>query len=668
MVQFHLQERISLFLLFLSTLTLATGTLRARDPLPFIPPIPRVLPPEGGIILPDELRDGLVTRVNSLTQQIEKLADRDHIADAAVLVKAVRYAIELKEFYSEKEIPRAADLLRLAEERLGELQSESKRSWLKDRGLHARGYRSQIDDSYQPFGIEIPESLDLSRPVPLLIWLHGRGDKATDIHFLNSCRTKSAALGGFFRDQQQAIVLYPFGRQCVGWKHAGEIDVFEAIEAVAADYPIDRDRILLAGFSMGGAGAWHLGAHYHDQFCGVHAGAGFADTKEYNHLTPDQYPPAYEQTLWQLYDVPLYLTNFLNGPLLAYSGSDDGQKATADFMARHFQAIGFTMPHIIAPDTKHRYTAETVVEIRKWLDESWHRGRERPSGQIRWQTPTLRYGKHDWLQLTRLDKHWTGASAELRWDRPAGLIHAKTQGVAAFEINLPGEANPGSIQIEIDGQKLSFTPASTSEEQSTISFVHQDAKWGLGTPGDGGKRPGLQGPIDDAFMDRFVVVPPTRESAQPEVKRWMTFEIDHFRQRWMALMRGPLPVKSADQVTSAEIESSNLILWGDPDTNPLIARIAAKLPITWRENTFTFRGKSYDRGGHVPVLILPNPLNPRRYVVLNSGLTFREGHDRTNSLQNPKLPDWVVIALDQLPDALSPGRIADAGFFDEDWK
>ena len=68
------------------------------------------------------------------------------------------------------------------------------------------------------------------------------------------------------------------------------------------------------------------------------------------------------------------------------------------------------------------------------------------------------------------------------------------------------------------------------------------------------------------------------------------------------------------------------------------------------------------------VLIYPNPLNPTKYVVINSGPTFREGHDRTNSLQNPKLPDWAVIDLSQPPDELAPGRIAAADFFDEDWQ
>jgi hypothetical protein len=100
----------------------------------------------------------------------------------------------------------------------------------------------------------------------------------------------------------------------------------------------------------------------------------------------------------------------------------------------------------------------------------------------------------------------------------------------------------------------------------------------------------------------------------------------------------------------------------------MIAEIASKLPVEWKEDSFVLHGNSYSRDANVPVLIFPNPLNPDRYVVLNSGLTFREGHDKTNSLQNPKLPDWAVIGLDRDPDAHAPGRIAAAGFFNEHWK
>jgi hypothetical protein len=67
-------------------------------------------------------------------------------------------------------------------------------------------------------------------------------------------------------------------------------------------------------------------------------------------------------------------------------------------------------------------------------------------------------------------------------------------------------------------------------------------------------------------------------------------------------------------------------------------------------------------------LIFPNPLNPARYVVLNSGIDFREHAYGSNSLQLPKLPDYAIIDLREAPGPRWPGKITTAGFFDESWK
>ena len=56
------------------------------------------------------------------------------------------------------------------------------------------------------------------------------------------------------------------------------------------------------------------------------------------------------------------------------------------------------------------------------------------------------------------------------------------------------------------------------------------------------------------------------------------------------------------------------------------------------------------------------------YVVLNSGITSREGHDHNNSLQNPHLPDWAIIDVTVAPSRLAPGGVKAADFFDEAWQ
>ena len=70
----------------------------------------------------------------------------------------------------------------------------------------------------------------------------------------------------------------------------------------------------------------------------------------------------------------------------------------------------------------------------------------------------------------------------------------------------------------------------------------------------------------------------------------------------------------------------------------------------------------------MPLLTYPALNSPGFEVVLNSGLTFREAHDRTNSLQNPKLPDWAILDVTQPPSAESAGKVVAADFFDDLWQ
>jgi hypothetical protein len=89
------------------------------------------------------------------------------------------------------------------------------------------------------------------------------------------------------------------------------------------------------------------------------------------------------------------------------------------------------------------------------------------------------------------------------------------------------------------------------------------------------------------------------------------------------------------------------------------------MPIRWSNNAVQVGEQTFDAKHHVPVFIYPRG---NKYLVVNSGLTFREGHDRTNSLQNPKLPDWAVIDIRQPPNEVTPGKVVAADFFDERWQ
>ena len=136
-------------------------------------------------------------------------------------------------------------------------------------------------------------------------------------------------------------------------------------------------------------------------------------------------------------------------------------------------------------------------------------------------------------------------------------------------------------------------------------------------------------------------------------------------------------MKLDKEVTRVDQQNYHLILWGDVQSNRLIQSLLSEdlfqpsggnPHFQWNSKTLTVHKKSYPASMHVPIMITINPRAPTRYIVLNSGPTHREGHDRTNSLQNPKLPDWAVINLTTTPSDQTPGRVVDAGFFNELWK
>jgi len=142
----------------------------------------------------------------------------------------------------------------------------------------------------------------------------------------------------------------------------------------------------------------------------------------------------------------------------------------------------------------------------------------------------------------------------------------------------------------------------------------------------------------------------------------------HALEHWRRQFRGEARVKDDSAVSDADIAAHNLVLWGDPKSNQVLAKIADKLPIGWDGQRVQLDKKTFSAENHVPLLIYPNPLNPKRYVVLNSGFTFREYDYLNNARQVPKLPDFAVIDVNTPSSSRFPGKVVTAGFFDEEWK
>ena len=619
--------------------------------------------PPAGIGVPAADSVELNARLETISKEIESLRttlrnNPDLLAllpDVQVFHKAVRDALIYDEFFKPGEIEFAREQLTTGLQRAAELRKLTP-AWTAARGSIVRAYRSRIDDSVQPYGLRVPADWkpeDKQRR-PLYLWFHGRSDTLSEVAFIAG---QSSGRREFAPDK--AFELHLYGRYCNASKFAGEVDAFEAMEDVIRHYRIDTNRIAALGFSMGGASAWHLAAHHPGIWAVASAGAGFAETAIYAKVFDEkkEAPPIWEQMLWRLYDATAYAANFFNLPMIAYSGEVDPQKQSADIMEKTMAEEGLKLERLIGPHTAHKYEPETKKELSRRIDACIAKGLDPFPRQVRFVTYTLRYNQMKWITLDRLEKHWDRAEIDAQIGDDA--LRVKTKNIAAFTITLPERLRT----IIIDGGKIG--------QGGTTSFCKLGGKWQRIPPDFATglhKRHGLSGPIDDAFMDSFIFVRPTGQALNERVGAWAAHELDRAIVEWRRVFRGDARVKNDHEITAEDIAGNNLVLWGDPGSNRLLAKILPNLPLKWTRDELVLGGQRVNASDHSPVVIFPNPLNRDRYVVINSGFTFRQGSTTSNSLQTPKLPDWAIVDLRTPPSLKWPGLIVSAGFFDDEWK
>jgi predicted esterase len=610
----------------------------------------KLVPPHG-IAVPDAEKKSLENALTQLRKSISQLRQMPAAApllpDVEIYERAVHYALTYDEFFKPDEIWKAQELLRHGQSRAEALLKGSA-PWTTQTGLVVRGYRSEIDDSIQPYGLVVPGTYAAPSPLHwrLDTWFHGRGEMLSEVNFLWD---RERNPGEF--TPLNTFVVHLYGRFCNANKFAGEVDLFEALDAVKHSYPIDDNRILIRGFSMGGAAAWHIATHHAGLWAAAAPGAGFSETAVFTKaFKSDPKPTSWEQTLWHWYDAADYALNLFNVPTVAYSGEDDPQQQAARAVETALKAEGLTLTHIIGPHTGHRYHPDSKIEINRRLDAIATIGREVAPRHIRFVTYTLRYNQMKWITVDRLTKHWERATVDARITGDNALT-VDTQNIADFSIDMPSGASPFDpskpVTITVNGKPVSAAPPQTDR-----SF-----HWSTSTDTTLAKRHALQGPIDDAFLSRFIFVRPTGNAASPETAAWAKSELDRAIREWRRVFRGEPLVKDDSAITPQDIASANLILWGDPASNLVYSRIASKLPLAWPKES-----KS------ALVMIYPNPENQARYVVINSGFTFRESANTSNARQLPVLPDWAIVDTSTPPDDHWPGRIASAGFFNEQWK
>lgn len=625
-------------------------------------------------MVPQALREDL-QRLESELRALRSSLPSDRFADVDQFRKAVEWALRFDANLSPKDISQLESAVSRGLER-ARLAKDGQASWAAKKGKVIRGFVSQIDGSTQLYGLVIPERYDGARPIRLDVVLHGSSKPVGMSEARFMARFDEGDTGGNKPVMDADFIeLHPLGRveNCYRW--AGETDVFEAIEAVCRNYRIDRDRIVLRGMSMGASGTWHLGLKHPDRFAAIGPYCGYVDTHRFsetpipNFIKVGPLPPHQEMGLHMLDSVD-YAANAGIVPAIAAIGDKDVFFQAHVIMGEAFAREGLEMVNLISPGTGHVIDPVTHAEQMKRIAGHVEKGLDRDPKELRYVTWTLKYARCHWLELIGLGKHYERAEFRGSVSGEDAIEVTMVRNITQFALHRPVS------QIRITGQAVSMPEHKAG---TALVFSETDGRWHCdGTLEQAtlvGKRPGLQGPIDDAFAQPFLCVRGTGAPWNPGVQGWADASLKRFEYEWARYLRGNLPVKDDTEVTEADVREKHLILFGDPGSNSWIAKALPSLPVSWTAKEVRLGDVTRSATDHAPVLIAPNPLTPGRYVVINSGHTFHESEFAAfNYLLFPRLGDWAILKI--TGDAQSwrpestpfPEEVVRAGYFDEAWR
>jgi predicted esterase len=574
----------------------------------------------------------------------------------------------------------------------------------------ACGYRSVVDRSVQPYVVTFPKTFG---KIPGKKWrldvvLHGRDNTLTEVKLL-----ASALKRGPTKADQDFVQVEVFGRGNNAYRWAGELDVYEARDAAIElvrhlgiepmPESVDRDRIVLSGFSMGGAGTWHIGLHRPTEWCVIGPGAGFTTTHGYIKNLPAKLPD-YQEACLRICDAVDYAENAAMVPVVAYAGDKDPQQQAAINIEEKLKPLGIPMIRLVGTGLAHQFPPEWQKKAQEAYAPFVERGLNSNPKRVHFVTYSLKFPLAGWIMLTDLEKQYEKATVDAEITKDGYRI--QTKNVRGFVVpSPPGRGFESEAFCHIDGQKIvidlrkAFAEETsplftgrigfskeqgvwkrTAVRQSEFAQSDLDEKTKKGTRKDSW----TYGPIDDAFQRSFVCVRGTDNCANQAIQKYTDSAFARFRHEWETYFRGALPemtdTEFLTKMAAGQGEPGrtgapprSLVLFGDPSSNAVIAKLlkehSSKMPLQWTSKEVVFGGQVYPADTHLPVFIYPNPAMPTRYIVINSGHTFHEADLKgTNALLYPRLGDFAI--LKPTPTAKDPAaaEVVRAGLFDENWQ
>jgi dienelactone hydrolase len=498
--------------------------------------------------------------------------------------------------------------------------------WSGKIGYFEKAYQSTLDNSAQPYQIQVPHVYEAAKKdgkkYPLVVFLHGYVPYYDRHHWWDETPEFDAIF-----DKHDCFLVLPFGRSNTDFQSCGETDVLDVLADVKRLYPIDDTRVYLYGYSMGAMGVYTIGAHHPDLFAAGVALAGRADSPLQNFKPLETFAP-YKQ--WLIHaDNPISLCeNLMNLPLRIYHGQDDTIISVNESrrMEKRLKEVGDEVTLNLGPGS-HGYGLEIMFR-----DEpvSWLLSHTRPA-----------ITEHNSMKAYRLAYAKQGAVQVLASTgllQPITLEWTTKDGVVTFQ-----HESPEIVQRSING----------NVEPKVLDGLH--------------KNPAVCGPVREAICSPFLIVYGTK--GNPKANAVIKRNAEQFAADWREFAKSDALIKADTDVTAEDKKTRNLFLFGEEQENAIHTECAAKLPFPVKDGNITIAGKTVSLTGKGIMYIYPSPLADAAQphsVVICAGLVY--GHDVSSNHKLDLVPDYLLFDDKRDSDTTNTNHAICAGFFNGRWE
>ena len=211
-----------------------------------------------------------------------------------------------------------------------------------------------------PYQVYVPASYESRSDWPVILFLHGAGERGND----GVGQTEVGIGSAIRRDPEMypAVVVFPQVPDGARWPGAAGEAAVAALDATLAELNTDANRVALTGLSLGGNGSWYVGYKYAEKFAAVAPICGWVAAEN----SPDWVEAANGEEA-----IKMVAERLRDMPIWAFHGEVDGVVPVegSRYIVEALKEVGSEVRYTELPGTGHNAwdSAYRSPEFATWL-------------------------------------------------------------------------------------------------------------------------------------------------------------------------------------------------------------------------------------------------------------------------------------------------------------